>query len=144
MGMCARAHLDSILEVGELVAQGLLHPSMGGGPSLCLCPGGLCRLQPPVAALQAGNIHFQLLHPLPAPTPPLAPVSASAAVTAAHTAAFAAVHLAAAAAAAGIAGVLLTLAEAHHDASASADDGAEVIGGAAGNADVIAAGANAA
>lgn len=58
--------LDSVLEVGELVAQGLLCASMGSSTCLCLCPGELSRLEPLVAALQAGHLHLELLHPVPA------------------------------------------------------------------------------
>ena len=63
------ACLDSILEVGELIAQGLFSPGMGGSSGLSLGPGGLSRLESLVAAPQAGHLSLQLLHPLPATHP---------------------------------------------------------------------------
>ena len=64
-----KACLGNILEVRELVAQGLFSPGMGGSSGLGLSPGGLSSLEPLVAAPQAGHLPLQLLYPLPAPHP---------------------------------------------------------------------------
>ena len=58
----ASMYLDSILEVVELVAQGLLCASMGSSTRLSFCPGALSCLQLPAAALQPCQLSLQLLH----------------------------------------------------------------------------------
>lgn len=55
-------YLDSILEVVELVAQGLLCASMGSSTCLSFCPRALSCLQLPAAALQPCQLSLQLLH----------------------------------------------------------------------------------
>ena len=61
----ALPHLDSILEVGKVVAQSLLCPSVRSSASLSFCPGGFSCLQLPAAALQTCHLNLQLLHPAP-------------------------------------------------------------------------------